>query len=159
MAVASDVREASDLSDWQTRALGRLRGGGRRAGGARDAVISVLARHDCAVSAQEASELLTGEGREIGIASVYRAFETLHSLGLVHRLELGDGVARFEPALPSGAHHHHAVCEICGDVTPFDDEQLEAAMSSVEATLPHQVSSHEVVIHGTCAGCAEPSAD
>jgi Fur family ferric uptake transcriptional regulator len=134
-----------------------LRGAGRRAGGARDAVISVLARHDCAVSAQEASELLTEEGREVGIASVYRALETLHSFGLVRRLELGDGVARFEPVLPSGAHHHHALCEICGEVTPFDDEQLEAAMSSVETALPHQVSSHEVVVHGTCATCTKPS--
>lgn len=149
---------ASDVSDWEARALARLRGGGRRAGGARDAVITVLARDDCAVSAQEASELLAQEGREVGISSVYRALETLHSLGLVRRLELGDGFARFEPALPSGSHHHHAVCEVCGDVTPFDDERLETAMSNVERALPHRVSSHEVVVHGTCAGCAEPSA-
>ena len=148
---------ASDLSDWQTRARGRLRGAGRRAGGARDAVISVLARHHCAVSAREASEVLTEEGREIGIASVYRALETLHSFDLVRRLELGDGVARFEPALPSGAHHHHALCEICGSVTPFEDERLEATLSRVEARLPHRVSSHEVVIYGTCAGCTAPS--
>ena len=148
---------ASEVSDWQARALGRLRGGGRRTGGARDAVISVLDRHDCAVSAQETSELLGREGLEVGIASVYRALETLHSLGLVRRLELGDGVARFEPALPSGEHHHHVVCEVCGQVTPFHDDGLEAAMLGVEASLPHSVSSHEVVIHGTCAGCTEPS--
>ena len=148
---------AGAAGDWQVRALGRIRGGGRRAGGARDAVISVLARHDCAVSAQEGSELLAQEGREVGIASVYRALETLHSLGLVRRLELGDGVARFEPVLAGGEHHHHAVCEVCGAVTPFDDDRLEAAMSSVEEALPHRVSSHEVVVHGTCAGCVEPS--
>ena len=146
----------SAASDWQVRALRRIRGGGRRAGGARDAVISVLARHDCAVSAREASELLAQEGREVGIASVYRALETLHSMGLVRRLELGDGQARFEAVLASGEHHHHAVCEVCGAVTPFEDARLEAAMTSVEGGLPHQVSSHEVVIHGTCPDCVEP---
>lgn len=147
---------ATRTLSWEERALGRLRSGGRRAGGARDAVIGVLGRQDCAVSAQEAADILEAEGRGVGIASVYRALETLTSLGLVRRLELGDGVARFEPVHAGGEHHHHAVCDTCGQVTPFDDARLEGAMARIERELPHEVTSHDVVIHGTCADCSAP---
>ncbi|MGI9557846.1 MAG: Fur family transcriptional regulator [Solirubrobacterales bacterium] len=149
---------ATSSQSWEERALGRLRSGGRRAGGARDAVVGVLARQDCAISAQQAADILDEAGREVGIASVYRALETLTSLGLVRRLELGDGVARFEPVHAGGDHHHHAVCDTCGEVTPFDDAGLEADMSRVERALPLEVSFHEVVIHGTCTDCSDPVA-
>ena len=36
----------------------------------------------------------------MGIASVYRVLDLLVSLGLVQRLDLGGGVARYEPAMP-----------------------------------------------------------
>ena len=37
-------------------------------------------------------------------------------LGLVRRLEMGHGTARYEAAHPSGEHHHHLVCDRCGKV-------------------------------------------
>ena len=48
-------------------------------------------------------------------------------MGLVQRVDLGDGGSRYEPILPGGEHHHHAVCDTCGKVTPFEDERLEGA--------------------------------
>jgi Fur family ferric uptake transcriptional regulator len=126
---------------------------GHRAGGARGAVVSLLGRQNCCLSAHEISEELHRSGTDIGIASIYRALEVLHGMGLVQRVEFGEGVARFEPVTPGGEHHHHAVCDSCGRVTPFEDERLERHLDRLAGNLRHSMSGHNLVIHGECPRC------
>ena len=98
---------------WSEHAHATLEREGFRAGAARTRVVDALARQNCCATAQEiADELRAGEAR-VGIASVYRALEVLDRLGLVHRLDVGDGTARYEAAHPGGEHHHHVVCDDC----------------------------------------------
>ena len=91
--------------------------------------------------------------RRVGIASVYRVLEQLSELRLVHRVDLGGGMTRFEPALPGGEHHHHVVCESCGTVDTFDDSTLEKTLRSVADKLGYQLDGHDLVLHGRCATC------
>jgi Fur family ferric uptake transcriptional regulator len=141
-------------SDWAEDARTTLRDSGHRAGGARDAVVELLAKQSCCVSAQQIADELRGGERAIGLASVYRALDVLHDLALVQRVDLGDGELRYEPVLPGGEHHHHAVCDRCGKVTPFEDPKLESAIERLESKLDHSVKAHELVIHGACRRCA-----
>ena len=92
------------------------------------------------------------DGRAVGVASVYRALDTLAALRLVQRVDVGDGVARFEPAAGSH-HHHHLVCEDCGKVEPFTDEPLERALKGAAGRLGYAMEQHEVVLRGSCSGC------
>jgi Fur family ferric uptake transcriptional regulator len=141
-------------TDWETAARQALKDGGHRAGGARGAVVSLLGRQNCCLSAHEISVQLHQSGSDIGIASVYRALELLHSMGLVQRVEFGEGIARFEPIVPGGEHHHHAICDSCGRVTPFEDERLETELDRLAGNLNHSMSGHDLVIHGECRRCA-----
>jgi Fur family ferric uptake transcriptional regulator len=140
-------------TDWETAARTALKAGGHRAGGARGAVVSLLGRQNCCLSAHEISRQLHESGSDIGIASVYRALELLHGMGLVQRVEVGDGGARFEPVVPGGEHHHHAVCERCGRVTPFEDERIEEQLEQLAGNLRHSMSGHDLVIRGACSRC------
>ena len=140
---------------WADHARNELREAGHRTGGAREAVVGYLSSRDCCVSAQEVHAGLGGQGTRIGIASVYRALEQLDELRLVHRVDLGDGVARFEPALPDGAHHHHVVCDDCGRVEQFSDRQLESRLTSVAGGLGFELGEHDVVLHGSCPDCRD----
>jgi Fur family ferric uptake transcriptional regulator len=117
-------------------------------------VVSLLGRQNCCLSAHEISEALRDSGTDVGIASIYRALEVLHGMGLVQRVEFGKGVARFEPVTPGGEHHHHAVCDRCGRVTPFEDERLERHLDRLAGDLRHSMSGHDLVIHGECRRCA-----
>ena len=92
-------------------------------------------------------------GGRVGIASVYRALEGLDELGLVQRVDLGDGVARFEPAHVGGDHHHHLVCDDCGKVEPFEDPSLESAIERVADGRGYVVAAHDVVLRGACEDC------
>jgi len=140
-------------TEWGDTARTALRDAGHRAGGAREAVVALLAGQDCCLSAQEIHERLRRGGSDVGIASIYRALELLHELGLVQRVELGDGGARFEPIVPGGEHHHHAICDRCGRVTPFEDERLEKQLEQLAGNLKHSMRGHDLVIHGECSRC------
>jgi Fur family ferric uptake transcriptional regulator len=117
-------------------------------------VVDLLAGQDCCLSAQEIADRLRTGGGRAGTASVYRALEALGGLGLVQRVEIGDGEARYEPIVAGGEHHHHVVCDSCGRITAFEDAGLERAIDRLSARLRHRVSGHDVVIHGSCSRCA-----
>ena len=73
----------------------------------------------------------------------------LTTLRLVHRLDV-DGTACFEPADPSGEHHHHAICERCGKRDAFEDPELERLIDDVGARLGYDVGAHDIVLRGRC---------
>ena len=143
---------------WRSHTESALREAGFRAGGARSAVIELLAGQDCCASAQEIHEQLRGQRRSVGIASVYRVLDVLAELRLVQRVDVGDGIARFEPALPDGDHHHHVVCDDCGKVEPFSDSSLETAIARASERLGYSVDAHEVVLRGECGDCRSATA-
>jgi Fur family ferric uptake transcriptional regulator len=139
---------------WRAHAERTLREAGLKPGGARSAVIEALADQDCCLLAAEIHESVRGRRPGVGIASVYRALDTLTALGLVHRIDLrGDG-ARYEPAEPSGDHHHHLVCGDCGKVEAFSDDRLETAIQGVSSAASFRIDEHDVVLRGRCASCA-----
>jgi len=138
---------------WSEGALSRLRESSGRSGSARRAVVELLGRQGCCLSAQEIHERLRAAGPKVGIASVYRALEGLDGLGLVQRVDLGDGVARFEPSYPDGDHHHHLVCDDCGKIEPFEDATLEATIERVADGRGYAVAAHDVVLRGACEEC------
>jgi Fur family ferric uptake transcriptional regulator len=143
------------MATWAETALEQLRGTSGRRGGARTLVVDFVGRQDCCLSVQEIHERLRAEGARVGLASVYRAVEGLVDAGLVQRVELGDGIARFEPADPAGEHHHHLVCDTCGKVEPFEDAALETAIERVAGGRGYDVAAHEVVLRGACADCRD----
>jgi Fur family ferric uptake transcriptional regulator len=140
-------------SPWFDRALARLRETSGRSGGARREVVAYLDRQSCCLSAQEIHDGLRADDVRIGIASVYRTLDGLGQLGLVQRVDLGDGVARFEPSEHGGDHHHHLVCDDCGKVEPFEDAALESAIARVATGHGYAFATHDVVLRGACEDC------
>jgi Fur family ferric uptake transcriptional regulator len=138
---------------WSEHALASLREAGFRSGGARRTVVEYLNDQDCCLSAQETHERLAAAGARVGIASVYRVLDLLAAQGLLTRVDLGDGVARYEPARPSGHHHHHLVCGDCGKVEPFEDDALEQELTRVASRLGYAMDAHDVVLRGACDDC------
>ena len=139
---------------WAREALNSLGAAGYRRGGARESVVELLGRQNSCLSAQDIHDQLRKARRPVGIASVYRALETLAELRLVKRVDAGDGIARYEPATADGEHHHHLVCRDCGKVEAFSDTRLERAIDRVAGGLGYSVDEHEVVLVGACADCS-----
>jgi Fur family ferric uptake transcriptional regulator len=153
-SAAIDALGPNRDSAWVEHALVALGDAGYHRGGARLAVIELLARQDCAMTAIEIDDQLRAANQAVGRASVYRTLEQLEELKLVQRLEMGRGMASYERIEPSGEHHHHVVCENCGRVEPFEDPGLERAIGRLEDRVGFEVSEHEVVLRGRCPRCA-----
>lgn len=144
---------AAGQEQWAEATVGVLLRKGLRKGGARRAVIELLATQDCCLSAQQIFDRLRDSGRTVGIASIYRVLELLTSEGLVQKLDLGSGVARYEPVRSASHHHHHLVCKSCGKVEAFEDRELERAIHRLQEDSGYVVSGHDVLLRGSCSDC------
>ena len=161
------------------RAEATLSAAGHKRGGARRAVLELLDRQSCALTAVEIEDTLRedasrqnapredalqesplgqvaqrgGRRRPVSRASVYRILDELEGLRLVQRVETGQAMVRYERVHEHSEHHHHLVCDSCGLVMPFADEALERAIDELSAKVPLAVSEHEIVLHGACEEC------
>lgn len=133
---------------WAEQASKRLEEAGHRNSGNREQVIELLGGQDCALTALEIDARLATVSR----ATVYRTLKHLEGLQLVQRVEVGGKSAGYERLDPE-AHHHHLVCESCGELTPFASEPLERAVEAVGRDSAFAIAAHDVVLRGTCAKC------
>ena len=121
--------------------VGKIRGRGYKATPQRLAVLE-------AVGAEQHQRLEEIRARcpEVGLVTVYRTLDLLSEVGAVRRLDLGDG-PRYELAED---HHHHLICESCGDVSEFERCPLDLGSLRV---MDFEVSSHTLEIYGRCGAC------
>jgi Fur family ferric uptake transcriptional regulator len=139
---------------WREHALDVVKVSGHKSGGARSTVIAVLADERCCLTVSELHDRVRRRRAGVGIASVYRALETLDDLGLVRRIEFGPGGAQYEAAEASGDHHHHLVCGDCGRVEAFSDDRLELVIDNVSREAAFRIDEHDVVLRGQCERCS-----
>lgn len=98
---------------------------------------------------------------QIGLATVYRTLDLLANLGLVHKLDFGEGRARYELAKGPGTkgHHHHLICIRCQkvvDYADFTDEErefLEKVEKSLSEKYNFQITDHLIQFYGICEEC------
>jgi len=152
----SDGRDSVTANDWLAAARGVLREAGLRSGGARELVLQELARGPCLLGVRDIDARLQARDHQIGTASIYRAIETLLDLGLIARVDTGDGTARFEPTGDQAEPHHHFVCDRCGRIVPFHASELDAVLERILAAQAVQAHRHDVLVHGACGACREP---
>jgi Fur family ferric uptake transcriptional regulator len=146
---------ADASQEWVQQAELALAAAGRKRGGARRALLELLAGQECALTALEIEDALRARSvRPVSRASVYRILDELEALALVQRVETGQAMVRYERVCEHEQHHHHLVCDQCGLVMPFSDAGLERAIDSLSERVPLAVSEHEIVLHGACRDCA-----
>jgi Fur family transcriptional regulator, ferric uptake regulator len=145
--------QTTPSSPWAEHTRGELERAGYRSSVPREAVVDALAELGCSVTAREIADLLEEQGQRVGLASIYRALDLLDSLRLVQRVDVAESTARYEPAHPSGEHHHHLVCDTCGQVTAFEDADLEKAIVRLSGRVDFSIAGHDVTLRGECPGC------
>jgi Fe2+ or Zn2+ uptake regulation protein len=84
-------------------------------------------------------------------SSVYRAAEKLVAEGVLVKLLLDDGRARFELAAP---HHDHLHCTRCGVLVPVPCPLGDVA--EIERRTGAVVRDHSLVLSGLCRDCRDP---
>jgi Fur family ferric uptake transcriptional regulator len=130
----------------------RLRKEGFRWTSQRSLIVrSALATHDH-FTAEQLLERCQKADPRVSRATVYRTLAVLEAAGFVEGLETGDGRRRFEHVL-GHEHHDHMVCEACGRIFEFRDDEVERRQEAAARRIGFRITRHSLRIHGTCRDC------
>lgn len=117
----------------------------------RDLIVSTFGRSEEHVSVDELLATVKDEDSAIGYATVYRTLKLLVEAGLAAERNFGDGLTRFETR--GGDHHDHMICEQCGHIVEFHDEQIERRQEQVAAEHGFELTRHR---HELFVRCLDP---
>ncbi|MFP6664661.1 MAG: transcriptional repressor [Deltaproteobacteria bacterium] len=104
---------------------------------------------------------LYGEVRQVnpgvGYATVYRTMKLLKECEFAEERHFADGQTRYENA-DAEEHHDHILCDRCGTIVEFNDEELERLQDDIAKRLGFVLSSHRMELYGICRKCREAPA-
>ena len=95
---------------------------------------------------------VSGRDHRIGLVTVYRTLKLLKEAGLAHERQFGEGPALFEHA-SSDRHHDHMICTHCGEITEFENCEIEALQEEVARRLGFTIQYHKLELYGRCSEC------
>ena len=82
----------------------------------------------------------------ISLATVYRTVKLFEEVGILDRLEFGDGRARYEDA--ERDHHDHLIDLTTGQVIEFVDPEIEALQEKIATKLGFKLKGHRLELYG-----------
>lgn len=109
------------------------------------------------LSAEEVYGLLKEKDFDYGLATVYRSVELLTKLGILNKIEFGDGRTRYElsAANPELHQHHHLICLNCKKIIEFEEDLLDSLENFIQKKSGFQIVNHEVKFFGYCSECKD----
>ena len=103
------------------------------------------------ISAEEIHAQVRARYPQMNISTVYRTLELVKELGLVTEADLGDGRVRYH-CMGKG-HHHHLVCEKCGEIIDMEESILSPLWAEIQRRYNFRVNMKHLVFFGLCPKC------
>ncbi len=122
-----------------------LRNAGLKVTQPRLRILELLSSSSGHHTADELYRILSDDGADIGLATVYRVLNQFEAAGLVEKHNFDGGQASYE--LDAGEHHDHMVCVETGKVTEFMSEKIEELQKSIVAEHGYEIVDHKLVIY------------
>ena len=144
---------SSDELDERIESL--LRAADQRYTAGRRRLIAALQQGDGPLTINQIAEI----DDSLANSSVYRNLTLLEEAGAVTRIVTNDDFARYELAEQLTSHHHHLICNECGDILDFEldarvERTLDKALDQAAAASGFVATSHRLDLLGTCANCS-----
>jgi Fur family transcriptional regulator, ferric uptake regulator len=114
-------------------------------------ILDLLAQEYAHLTAFEIYTKLKPRLPAVNPSTVYRALERMAHAGKVSISDMGRGAAVYERV--GGEHHHHLVCQNCGQVLTIDDESVNGLFRELEKENSFQMSTNHLVLFGRCQKC------
>lgn len=119
----------------------------------RRAILRVIDQAADHPSAEEIYERALQHEARLSIATVYRTMNTLAEAGILSRIELGDGRARYED--DHGKHHEHLVDVDTGRVIELSDPVLEVLLRQIAERNGYRLIDYRLEVFGAAASGPE----
>jgi len=114
-------------------------------------ILKAVEEADSHISAEEIYTQVRARYSHVNISTVYRTLELLKELGLVTETDMGDGRVRYH-SIGKG-HHHHLVCEKCGEITDMEESTLSPLWAEIQQKYNFKVNMKHLAFFGLCPKC------
>jgi Fur family ferric uptake transcriptional regulator len=114
--------------------------------GQRRTVARVLEESNDHPDAEELYARASALDAGISLATVYRTVKLFEEVGIIDRLEFGDGRARYEDA--DRDHHDHLLDINTGEVIEFVDPEIEVLQEKIARKLGYRLKGHKMELFG-----------
>jgi Fur family transcriptional regulator, ferric uptake regulator len=114
-------------------------------------IIQLLKQFDREISAQDIYVELRTRDRGVGLATIYRALESLKLEGIIQGRTLPTGESLYSCVQ---ADRHHLTCLHCGRSIPIDECPVEQLERRLESQHQFKIYYHTLEFFGVCATCA-----
>jgi Fur family transcriptional regulator, ferric uptake regulator len=118
---------------------------GLRMTGQRRVIARVLAEAEDHPDVEELHRRAAAVDSRIAVSTVYRTVRLLEDTGIIARLDLKDGRARYEKAPES--HHDHLVNLRTGEVVEFQSEEIERLQAEIARRLGFRLVDHRLELY------------
>lgn len=119
-------------------------------------ILQLLKQCDRAISAQDIYVELRTRDRAVGLATVYRALESLKLEGVVRDRTLPTGESLYSCVQ---ADRHHLTCLQCGQSIAIDECPVEQLEQRLESQHQFKIYYHTLEFFGVCLTCAPTEVD
>ncbi len=116
-------------------------------------IISAIEKSDHHISAEEIYAQVVIRYPNVNISTVYRTLELLKRLNLVTETDMGEGRVRYHPA--DKGHHHHLVCQQCGEIIDLDESLLTPLKNALYKEYKFSAELRHLAILGRCSNCSD----
>jgi Fur family transcriptional regulator, ferric uptake regulator len=111
-----------------------------------DAVLTLGPHVDADTIAGQARKI----DRSIGLATVYRTLQLMTGAGLLTERQFGRERSQFEFSEESEGHHDHLICNQCGQIVEFMNEEIEILQEKVAKSLGFVLKKHRMELYADC---------
>ncbi|MBU1086328.1 MAG: transcriptional repressor [Candidatus Omnitrophica bacterium] len=120
----------------------------------RDKILDVFLNMERHLSIAQIYELVRNKYSHIGYATVYRAMNLICKAGIAEKIDLGDGISRFEHKYGQ-EHHDHLICVNCGKFIEVIDTQIEELQRQLAKAHKFVLKRHKMQLFGSCCDCVK----
>ncbi len=126
--------------------LDRLEAAGLRMTGQRRIVAKVMEESDDHPDVEELYRRAARLDANISLATVYRTVKLFEEVGILERIDFGDGRSRWQDA--DVEHHDHLIDVNSGEIIEFVDEEIERLQRKVAERLGYELRGHKLELYG-----------
>ena len=118
----------------------------------RISVLKEILKDDGHRECEEIYLSIKSHGVSVSRATVYRTLDILVKNNFVRKLNIGNGMARYECKINS-PHHDHMICNKCDKIIEFINDDIERFQEEVAKEYHFKLEHHIHHLFGICREC------
>ena len=133
----------------QAELLKKCTDAGIRMTAQRSLIIETLLESDDHPDADRVYRRAVERDQSISLPTVYRALNLFEGAGIIKKINMNDGKARFEPVRND---HDHLIDADNGHIHEFQNKELKKILDSIAKEMGYEVIEHRIEIVGRRSG-------